>query len=140
MKRIGACLNPQLQTLSKRALQIDTINRQVLTYLPPELQAHCQAGSFSNGCLVLYTTDSVWATQLRYYIPELRDKLRRDAGLHQLGSIKISLAEPMAKRTAAKQKKSRISSRAQAAITESATHCSYEPLQEAMLKLAKQVC
>ena len=69
----------------------EELNAKINQYLPEELREQCTVGSFNNCCLVLVLRNPEWALQLRYSLPELRDTLRRDAGLHQLASIKITV-------------------------------------------------
>jgi hypothetical protein len=136
MRHITKCLNAKLADLCERNIQIETLNLMLKNYLPQELQANCAVGSFNRGCLVLIIKDPVWATQLRFMLPELRDKLRKDAGLYQLSSINIqAFIEPTIKIT--KKIKSRtLSSKARVAINNTALQCSYEPLQKALQKLS----
>ena len=74
MRRINRCLNTQLLDICQRTVQLEELNSKLLGYLPQVLQEHCHVGSFNRGCLVIVVSDSVWASQLRYSIPELRDK------------------------------------------------------------------
>ena len=91
MRHITRCLNPQLASICQRAIKLEELNAKIYDYLPENLRERCHVGSFTNSCLVLVTNDPVWATQLRYALPELRDKLRSEAGIHQLASIKVTV-------------------------------------------------
>lgn len=91
MRPISKCLNTKLTQICMQAIKIEEISTQVMRYLPQELQAHCQVGSFRSGILVLVTSDPVWATQLRYVVPELRERLRTEAKLYQLMSVQIKV-------------------------------------------------
>ena len=73
------------------AIKLEELSQLVLCHLPKELQAHCQVGSFKGGKLILLTPQSTWATQLRYFAPELRDLLRTKAKLHQLVSVEVKI-------------------------------------------------
>ena len=92
MRHITRGLNNQLAELCQRAIKLEELNAKIYGYLPEALREQCHVGSFNNSCLVLVTRDPVWASQLRYALPELRDKLRREAGIHQLASIKITVS------------------------------------------------
>ena len=92
MRHITRCLNPQLAQICQRAIKLEELNSKIYSYLPEALREQCHVGSFNNSCLTLVTSDPVWATQLRYALPELRDKLRSEAGIHQLASIKITVS------------------------------------------------
>src|SRR3990167_9910739 len=91
MRHITRCLNSQLADICQRAIKLEELNAKVYDYLPESLRKHCQVGSFNKSCLVLITHDPVWASQLRFALPELRDKLRSEAGIHQLASIKVTI-------------------------------------------------
>lgn len=92
MHHIGQCFNPKLAEIVKQVAKLAELNRIVREYLPERLREYCMIGNFNRGLLTLNTTDSVWATQLRYLLPELREHLRKEAGLYQLTSIKINVS------------------------------------------------
>ena len=91
MRHITRCLNTQLAQICQRAIKLEELNAKIYNYLPETLRDQCHVASFNNSCLILATSDPVWASQLRYALPELRDKLRSEAGIHQLASIKITV-------------------------------------------------
>ena len=91
MRHISHCLNPTLTTLCQRAIELESLTAIVQRYLPEAHRAQCTVGSFNKGCLVLIVTDPVWASELRYHLPDLRDHLRHHQGLHQLINIKINM-------------------------------------------------
>lgn len=138
MRKLSQCLNPKLTEIIQGALLLKELNTKLLDYLPPHLREHFFVGSFNQGCLILVTTDPVWATQLRFYLPELRDTLRQKAGIYQLASIKINVSADMLT-----HKKSRqpmilpLSNKAYETILAGSEQCDYEPLKEALKQLAK---
>ena len=85
---------------------------------------------------MLITDDPVWASQLRYSVPELRDKLRCDAGIYQLTSIKVSVAVEKPAEPAKKIRARPISEKAREGIVAQASDCDYLPLKEALQHLA----
>ncbi len=91
MRHITRCLNTRLAGICQHAIKLEELDEKVRKYLPEEIREHCYVGSFTNSCLLLVTTDPAWASQLRYALPELRDKLRKEAGIHQLASIRITV-------------------------------------------------
>lgn len=91
MRHIGKCLNSKLSQICLDAIKLEELSHLVSHHLPPELQPHCQVGSFRAGKLILMTSSSAWATSLRYFAPELRDTLRSKAKLHQLTSVEIKV-------------------------------------------------
>lgn len=92
MRRINLCLNKQLLTICQKSMQLESLNINVKQFLPAHLQEHCRVSHFEKGIMTLTVDESVWANELRYFLSEIRDKLRKDAGLYQLVSIKTTIA------------------------------------------------
>ncbi len=91
MKKISRCLNPKLADICRRTIQLSALNELVRQHLPETLKNQCWVGSFNEGTLLLCLDNPVWASELRYFLPELRDALRTTGGLYQLRAIKLSL-------------------------------------------------
>jgi hypothetical protein len=137
MRSISRCLNKQLTEICQRSVQLEELSSKLIQFLPEELAKECQVGSFNKGCLILTTSNAAWASQLRYAIPELRDNLRKEAGMYQLSSIKIAVTEPVIHyEKPVQQKKHQLSEKTKAIIISESQQCSYEPLQKALLHLA----
>ncbi|MGC1183421.1 DciA family protein [Legionella sp.] len=138
MRPINRCFNKQLAELCQRSVQLEELSKKLEQLLPAELAGTCNVGSFNKGCLILTTTEAAWASQLRYAIPELRDKLRKEAGMYQLSSIKIAVVESVITyKPIMQQKKHHLSDKAKETIINESQQCKYEPLQKAWLHLAK---
>ena len=138
MQHITRCLNSKLLAICHRAIQLEELNTKLYDYLPESLREHCLVGSFTNSCLVLITTDPVWASQLRYILPELRDKLRTEAGIYQLASIKITVAAEK-KMVVTKQTRACVlSDKAREVITAGGELCDYPPLKQAFRHLVAE--
>lgn len=136
IRRIDQCLNTKITEIFQHVAKIKQIEQQIISYLPKTLSHHFSIGSFKNGFLVLVTSDPVWASQLRFHLPELRDNLRSQAGLYQLTSIKIHIA--MNETQLKPLKKSKIlplSKRAQQEIITLSKVCNHSPLKDALEKL-----
>lgn len=135
MRHVSRCLNTQLIDICERAIKLEELDEKIHNYLPEELREQCHVGSFKNSCLVLVTSNPVWASQLRYALPELRDKLRIEAGIYQLASIKISVVmdntTPQKKSTAAPI----LSNSARETILSGSELCEYLPLKQALQRL-----
>ncbi len=138
MHPIQRCLNPQLIAMCKKSIQIESLNDKVSDYLPVTLKPHCTVASFTQGCLNLIVDDPVWASSLRFILPEMRDKLRVQAGMYQLTSIKITINKNCNTPNKAKAKPGReLSAQARNIIQDSSEQCSYEPLKKALKALSK---
>jgi hypothetical protein len=135
MRRINTYFNKQLTDIHQKYKQLETLARFVTQSLPADLAEHSSVGSFEQGCLTLTTQSPEWASQLRYHLPQLRDALRKDAGLYQLSSIKIAITNPP-HTPPKKQPQHTLSLQAKNTILESSHNCSYQPLQQALMHLA----
>jgi hypothetical protein len=91
MRKITQCLNPALTSICKRAIELESITAILHQYLPEHYRAYCKVSSFNKGCLVLLVSNALWASEIRYLLPELRDQLRSSAGLYQLITMKITV-------------------------------------------------
>lgn len=91
MKKIVDCLNPTLRSVCKKAIELESMTQMVQHYLPQRYHSHCKVNGFSKGCLILSVTNALYAAELRYLLPELRDQLRSGARLYQLITIKINI-------------------------------------------------
>lgn len=119
-------------------MQLEELSLKISEFLPSHLTSKCQVGSFNKGSLVLTTTNAAFASEIRYLLPELRDKLRKEAGLYQLSSIKITIIAPSSPMENPTPKKSlTLSEKAKATIISESQHCTYEPLKKALLHLAQ---
>ena len=137
MRSIRYCLNKQLSDICQQSLLLEELSRKLVQLLPPNLANQCQVGNFNKGCLLLTTTNAAWASQLRYAIPELRDSLRKEAGMYQLSSIKIAVIDAHGSyKKPTQPKKHVLSEKTKATIISESQQCSYEPLKKALLHLA----
>lgn len=136
IRSINRCLNDQLLGICQRVIQLDELNHKVKAILDQPLRDNCQVGSFNKGCLLLATSNT-WATELRYCLPDLRDKLRK-AGLPQLTTINIAVVEDNQNITYKKQNKTLLSPSAKESIQTASEICSYPPLKAALCRLAEE--
>lgn len=138
MRQIAQCLNATLTEIYQQSIKLESLSALLADFLPKELVPYCSAGSFKQGCLTLLVTDPVWASQLRYFLPELRNKLRQDAQLYQLTTIKISLnTASMTSSTKKSTRLRQISAHNRQLIHQSSEQCEYLPLKIALQRLAK---
>jgi hypothetical protein len=139
MHSIQHYLNQDLLGLCQHALQLETLNQQVLALLPESMQSHCFVGAFNKGALLLMVDSPAWASQLRYLVPELRDKLRSDGGLYQLTAIKIVIVTEKPPQEKPSLKKTiPLSTKARQAINDASQQCQDEALKQALFSLARK--
>ncbi|WP_242604045.1 DciA family protein [Legionella jamestowniensis] len=120
------------------SMELEGLNTMIKNYLPPHLAKHCKVGSFIKGSLSITISNAAFATELRYSVPELRDRLRKEAGLYYLTGIKILIEAPSAQLSSNTKttKTATLSSNSRQAIHSASQQCNYEPLKEALQKLA----
>ena len=137
MKSIRYCLNKQLADLCKHAVALEELAEKINQLLPANLAPYCKISSFNKGCLILSTSDASWASQIRYAIPELRDKLRQ-AGIYQLSSIKVSVDNQLQHYKKPQQTiHYELTQQTKENIISESQHCTYEPLRKALIHLAQ---
>ncbi len=134
MRRINSCTNNQLKTLCQQSIELEELSLKLQNYLPEAFKTHCQIGSFMQGCLFIITKDPIWASQLRYQLPELRDRLRKEGGLYKLSSIKIAIKSEHTSIKPKKIKTRAFSPSTHKIILETAAQISYQPLKDAFKK------
>jgi hypothetical protein len=137
MRQINRCINKQLVAICEAVMHLDTLNTQIKHYLPPYLAENCRAGSFSKGRLTLVVSP-IWATELHYKLPELRDRLRKEGKLYQLTSIKIAVECDAAIHLQENSNKKSLSNSALLTIRAASQHFTYEPLKLAWESLARE--
>jgi hypothetical protein len=126
-----------LKTIINRAHYLNELTQKVRHYLAEELAAHCQVANYQAGKLVLIVDSSVWASRLRFSIPQLCKSLQTLALFEQLKTIEYtikSLYEPIAKPA---QKKLNLSMANSTLLTTTAEGISDTKLQQALLRLAQ---
>lgn len=60
-----------LHQLWEKNQQVQQINQTLTDMLPPPLSKHCRVINLREQTAVIYTDSAVWATRLRYLIPEV---------------------------------------------------------------------
>jgi hypothetical protein len=129
----------ELSELTKQALRLQKLQTLIKQILPPEIAAHCQAVSFANSCLLLEVSNSSIATLLRYHIPTLLTQIRQQEEFASIASIKQQIKPVTATVLPDKKPKARVhvySKTTQTLLTHLAERIPFEPLKQALLKLA----
>lgn len=94
MKILKDCFPKNLQHIFKTIEKIDIANSLVKEYLPEELKSCCIVTNLRQNVLVLAVSDGVWASQLRYQLPELLRVLRKEPMFCGLIKIEIIMKRP----------------------------------------------
>lgn len=138
MRKIQQCFTPELTKILHHVSNLEQINNLVQAFLPPSLQPYCYISQFVNGRLKIAVRDISVATELRFFLPTLRDLLRQKAGLVQLTSITIDPIVDTAQnqtKQRVKKKDLTLSKAALDALVLAADIEDYEPLKQALKKL-----
>ncbi len=77
-----------LLTKANNIMRLDEIVKQ---YLETDLKDCCRVVNFNHGVLVIATTNSAWATRLRFQSSSLIMKLRQPNLIPGIASIRISV-------------------------------------------------
>jgi len=137
MQHIGRCLNPLMSKVCEHVLTLETLTAVVRGYFTDEdIKPHCTVTSFNKGCLVVTVSNAMWASQLRYQLPSLRDYLRQHAGLHQLITLKLNIHLEHTNQTAVSPSPSKLSAQGRQHILHASHDIQHPPLQEALQRLA----
>lgn len=140
MRRIHQCLNRTTSALCQQTLLLEALQEKVNQYIPQHLHAHCQVGQFTKGQLFLTIRNPIFATELRYLLPQLRDYLRSEGRLYQLVSIKLNIEPALFSYIDSAQNNTykKLSADSQQRIIAAAKNCKYEPLKDVLMSIAKR--
>lgn len=86
--------NYQLNAIIGKARELTELNRVFKEQLDPILKPHCELGNWHHQTLVLMTTTSAWATQLRFQLPNLLKRLQKVEVFKSLKKIEIKIHTP----------------------------------------------
>jgi hypothetical protein len=94
--RIGAIVadTPSLNQLVRRARELQEIDRTVGEWLPELLRDKVKVAVTRGDTLVLLAASAVWATRLRYEIPELLEQARATQALAHIARIQVRVDNP----------------------------------------------
>lgn len=136
MRHINQCINQQLSAILSHSLKLEAYEQLLLTFLPKSLQSCCKLSSFKQGRMVIGIDNPALASELRFFLPELRDKLRTEAGFYQLAGIDIKILQalPLAKPQPIRRQYL-LTDNARHEILKESQQTTYEPLKKAWQRL-----
>ena len=129
----------QYKTLLGKVEKLHDLNVLIKQYLPSPLVNHCQVANLRHGKLVLSVDSPVWATKLRFYMPELLAALRQQPRFAGLAGMDVCVApEPLPMAVAPKitLPVRKISDSNRRMLLELATSIKDERLKAALMALA----
>lgn len=94
--RIGAIVaqTASLTRLIERAQELQQIDSVVGDWLPEVLRPHVKVAVTRGDTLILTAASGVWATRLRYEVPELLERARQSHALAHIQRIQIRVDSP----------------------------------------------
>lgn len=116
--------------------QLDKLQDLIQQLLPEHLRSHVRVGNMKNGQLLLICDDTSWTTELKFLLPELRDRLREEYQLYQLSGLRAKAEMPIASVKKKKHSPKKLNATVQNTILNSANLLEPGPLRDAMQKLA----
>ena len=118
------------------AEQVQYLTKHLHAYLEPTLAEHSRVANFRAGCLVIAVDAAVWATRLRYLFPEILSKLRLEAGLAGLSSLRSIVDPSFFINPTIKRRSLSLAAKHAHLIKETANSISDPTLAQALLRLA----
>lgn len=127
----------QLQTIVKKARQLEAINQLLAASLEPELQPHCLAINFNESILTVAVGAAAWLVRLKFLTPLIITALRQHSALAKLQQLQFLIQPPNVEKPRRYWKKNSLSAEQVKMMTQMAKHISDDKLRAALLKLAK---
>lgn len=142
IKKLDECRNEFLSIIYGRLSELKTCEKLVLKHLPEKIAQHCEVSDTRNGVITITIANTGVFSLLRYEKSELLKKLRMEETMHALRSIELKLAAPHIRSLYnhsqnTPSKSVAFSQKSYENIQETAAHCTYTPLKEALERLAK---
>jgi hypothetical protein len=130
-----------LGSILNKLKELHALHKILATYLDTKLASRCAVSNLEENCLTVVTESALWATPLRFQIPNLIEKLRQHTELSDLAKIicKIRPAQhkPKPPDTQTERLAPRLSAQTAELISASAATINDEKLQAVMLNIAK---
>jgi len=130
--------NSKIGSLITQAQKIDFLNNKLLDLLPSPLPHHCHLAKIDNQTLVIIVDSPIWATRLRYSIPDLLAKLKHQSQyFFPVRDIKVKV-EPIwhIKTPINTLKPKPISKKTAQCLTDTANTIENNAIKNALLKMA----
>lgn len=129
-----------LAFIQNKVQQLITLNQIWQTVIPNELNAHTRVANFRTGYLIIECESAVWATRLRYLLPDIKPKLLNYPDLHSLVEIEWSIQPAFHTQPVPLKSCPPILSNTNAELLKNAAETiRTKPLQEALLRIAEHV-
>ncbi len=125
-----------LYALLQHQAKLQNITHQFKHCLPDTLAEHVYIANLRQRVLYLHVDSSAWASRARFFIPQLLSCCQQQQGLNEIRSIQLKVRVPEHS-TVTRTHKPVLSSDSAELLTHQADLTQYEPLRQALLKLAQ---
>lgn len=126
-----------LRKLLSHARQVEVLDQALKRCLEPPLSLHCQVANLTHHRLVLHARSPIWATRLRYAMPEVLECLRRSCGLSLRCQVRLRVKYLEAGVAEPPKRALRLSAKSAAVIRDAALSIENPELKRALLRVSR---
>lgn len=130
-----------MERLIQRGSQLLRVDKLVRSLLGSAFGEHCRVANIKGNCLLLHVDSTVWATRIRYQLPELLRNMQQTEQLKQISEIQLRVQPQERDASPAKltpTRKAVMSRDAALCVQECASSIADDQLRSALQRLAKR--
>jgi hypothetical protein len=127
-----------LHAISSHARQLESLQRIIQACLNEPLCSHVQLANYRKGLLILQTDSPVWASKLRYLVPELRKQCQLHPSFQSLRDIRILVAPFRAEPRPVQRPQPRLSAASRQILESTAENINDPGLKASLLRLSRR--
>jgi hypothetical protein len=132
--------SPAIDSVLNKLKQLTELQNILHSYLAEKLAEHCQVANYENNSLCIITNTALWATQIRFQIPNLLTQLRQHDELRALREIRCKIRpKTRAPQPAAMPPVERLTLETAQIILAVAKNIKHDPLKAIMEKIAENI-
>lgn len=125
-----------LQRITQRCHVLKQIDKILQQTIPSPLNEHCHIANLRHTTLVMHVDSSLWASQLRYLLPNLMEQWQQETNLPEIEKVEIKVRfihQPTRRYT----HHPILSEQSESLLRDTAEQVSHPKLKSALLKLAR---
>jgi hypothetical protein len=127
-----------LHAISSHARQLESLQRIIQACLNEPMCSHVQLANYRNSLLILQTDSPVWASKLRYLVPELIKQCQLHPSFQSLRDIRILVAPFRAEAKPVKRPQPRLSAASRQLLESTAENITDPELKASLLRLSRR--
>ena len=132
--------SPAIDSVLNKLKQLSDLQNILSKYLTEKLAEHCQVANYENNALCIITNSALWATQLRFQIPNLLTQLRQHDELRALREIRCKIhPQTRAPQPVATPPVERLTLATAQILLAVAKNIKHDPLKAIMEKIAENI-